>query len=298
VSKQRGRFEGDVAVQELRERMALSPDLPPEPPLRDTGSVFGMVGRLAALVTVAAAGAYGFVWISTPRDQPDMRGFALAAYDNPAAPDGPGTPAALDGTSAANGSLTPAVFQPPPVPLAGQRADAPRLRDQAPPVARPQLLAPVPWPATENPDLIGKSREVPTTTTGVAARSAAPDEDDGAPPRRAMPAVTETPRASSAAASSRIGPEETATLLARGRTYLANGDVAAARLAFRRAAEGGDAQAALALGGTYDPLVLRSLGAVGVPADLAQARTWYQRAADLGARDAPQRLQQLAQSPR
>jgi hypothetical protein len=295
VSKQRGRFEGDVAVQELRERMALSPDLPPEPPLRASGSVFGMVGRLAALVTVAAAGAYGFVWISAPRDQPDMQGFALAAYENPAAAQSPGA-AALDEANGA--SFRPAVFQPPPVPVTGRRADTPRPRDEAPAVQRPQLLAPVPWPAPEDRDLIGRPSEMPTTTTGVAARSAVPDEDDGAPPRRATPTVTQAPRASSAPASSRVDADETATLLARGRTYLANGDVAAARLAFRRAAEGGDAQAALALGGTYDPLVLRSLGAVGVAADPAQARTWYQRAADLGARDAPQRLEQLAQSPR
>ena len=75
-------------------------------------------------------------------------------------------------------------------------------------------------------------------------------------------------------------------------------DVTAARLAFRRAAESGDAQAALALGGTFDPLVLKSLGAVGVAADPAQARGWYQKAAELGSRDARQRLNQLAQSVR
>jgi TPR repeat protein len=84
--------------------------------------------------------------------------------------------------------------------------------------------------------------------------------------------------------------------LPSGRTFLIIGDVTAARLAFRRAAESGDAQAALALGGTFDPLVLKSLGAVGVAADPAQARGWYQKAAELGSRDAPQRLNQLAQS--
>src|ERR1700675_4655585 len=55
VARQKGRFEGDVAIKELRERMALAPDQPPEPPMRDEGaSVFGMVGRLTGLVTVAA----------------------------------------------------------------------------------------------------------------------------------------------------------------------------------------------------------------------------------------------------
>jgi TPR repeat protein len=86
-----------------------------------------------------------------------------------------------------------------------------------------------------------------------------------------------------------------AALVARGQTYLANGDIVSARLVFRRAAEAGDAQAALALGGTFDPLVLKSLGVIGVVADSAQARKWYQKAAELGSREAPQRIDQLAQ---
>jgi hypothetical protein len=54
-----------------------------------------------------------------------------------------------------------------------------------------------------------------------------------------------------------------AILLVSGRTFLIIGDVTAARWAFYRAAESGDAQAALALGGTFDPLVLKIIGAVG-----------------------------------
>ncbi len=87
-----------------------------------------------------------------------------------------------------------------------------------------------------------------------------------------------------------------AALIARGQTYLANGDVASARLVFRRAAKTGDAQAALALGGTFDPIVLRSLGVIGVAADAAQARSWYEKAAELGSREAPHRIDQLAQA--
>jgi len=33
----KGSFEGDVAVKDLRERMARAPDLPPEPPMRNDG---------------------------------------------------------------------------------------------------------------------------------------------------------------------------------------------------------------------------------------------------------------------
>jgi len=67
-----------------------------------------------------------------------------------------------------------------------------------------------------------------------------------------------------------------------------------ARLVFQRAAEGGNAVAALALGATYDPVVLASLGVRGVDADVAKARTWYQRAKDFGEPEASRRLDVLA----
>jgi TPR repeat protein len=80
----------------------------------------------------------------------------------------------------------------------------------------------------------------------------------------------------------------------RARTYLAAGDVAAARLVLRRAAERDDPQAALALGGTYDPTVLKRLGIISFHADPSQARDWYRKAAALGSADASLRLEQLA----
>ena len=112
-----------------------------------------------------------------------------------------------------------------------------------------------------------------------------------------LPAEASIQTAPPVSTAPRINDEGMANLPS-GRTFLIIGDVTAARLAFRRAAERGDAQASLALGGTFDPLVLKSLGAVGVAADPAQARGWYQKAAELGSRDARQRLNQLAQSVR
>src|ERR1700749_4254890 len=47
--KPRGAFEGEVAIRELRERLALAPDLPPSPPLRPDGAALGIVLRLAGL---------------------------------------------------------------------------------------------------------------------------------------------------------------------------------------------------------------------------------------------------------
>ena len=72
------------------------------------------------------------------------------------------------------------------------------------------------------------------------------------------------------------------------------GDVITARIAFQRAAEAGDAQAAVALGATYDPTVLSKLGVVGISADIAKARSWYEKAEKLGSPDATQRLELLA----
>jgi hypothetical protein len=91
-----------------------------------------------------------------------------------------------------------------------------------------------------------------------------------------------------------LDAEEVATLVNRGTDYLKTGDVASARLLLRRAAEAGSASGALILGTTFDPLVIQQLGAFGVVPDVAQARQWYERAAELGSEAASQRLAKLA----
>jgi hypothetical protein len=82
-------------------------------------------------------------------------------------------------------------------------------------------------------------------------------------------------------------------LLAHGHKMVEVGYLAGARAYFRRAAEAGSADAALALGDTYDPVFIDSIGAHGIKADLAQARTWYERARELGSEDAKGKLEQL-----
>ena len=61
---------------------------------------------------------------------------------------------------------------------------------------------------------------------------------------------------------------EIASLIQRANALIATGDIAAARLVLRRAAEAGDGRAAMTLGGTYDPAVLEKLGVHGVVPDL------------------------------
>jgi hypothetical protein len=97
-----------------------------------------------------------------------------------------------------------------------------------------------------------------------------------------------------AVAERHIDPAEIAALIERGRQFITNGDLAAARALFQRAAEGKDAQAAFALAETYDPNVLRRWGELGFAPDVAMARTWYGRAKDWGSKEAADRLQILA----
>jgi hypothetical protein len=92
--------------------------------------------------------------------------------------------------------------------------------------------------------------------------------------------------------------EEIAVLLKRGKDLIANGDLAAARLVLQRAADVNDAEAALALGATYDPLVLRALKVYGFKADPVMASVWYEKARELGSAAAPRRLEMLASGMR
>jgi hypothetical protein len=91
-----------------------------------------------------------------------------------------------------------------------------------------------------------------------------------------------------------LDPDEIASALTRGAALIASGDLAAARLVLRRAADAGDARAAMALAETYDPAILEKLGVHGVVPDLARARGWYEKAKQFGATEATQRLELLA----
>ncbi len=92
----------------------------------------------------------------------------------------------------------------------------------------------------------------------------------------------------------RLAPDQIASLIRRGDDLVGSGDVAAARLMLRRAAEAGDARAMIKLGATYDPALLSRIDNHGVAPDLASARGWYEKAAQLGAPEARQYLEALA----
>jgi TPR repeat protein len=87
-----------------------------------------------------------------------------------------------------------------------------------------------------------------------------------------------------------------AALIQRGHAMLSVGDISAARLLFERAAHDGSGAAATALGRTYDPQVLASLGVHGIRPDAATAADWYRSAIALGDAEAASLLRALPAS--
>ena len=114
---------------------------------------------------------------------------------------------------------------------------------------------------------------------------------ESAQPEPTKPATAVIPEPRPADSLSR---DEIASLLKRGQDLVAGGDIASGRLMLTRAAQAGNADASLALAGTFDPAILANLRAVGVQPDPAKARAWYTRAAEQGSLEAKQRLQQSA----
>jgi hypothetical protein len=91
--------------------------------------------------------------------------------------------------------------------------------------------------------------------------------------------------------------QRAAQLLARGDDALRNGDVSAARGFYRTAADLGLATALLQLGTSFDPIELKTLGAVSVLANVAEARAWYVKAREAGVLDAEARIRRLKSYP-
>jgi TPR repeat protein len=91
----------------------------------------------------------------------------------------------------------------------------------------------------------------------------------------------------------KIDADELAALLSRAKGLLTAGDIPPARLLLERAADAQQADAALLLAQTYDPDVLGTQDIRNITPEPATARTWYQRAAQLGSADAQRRLSQL-----
>lgn len=136
----------------------------------------------------------------------------------------------------------------------------------------------------------GKTDLTPAQPRNLAALGPAigpagePSISSGRPPRNTAPVSPSLP------AEAR---EKAVRHTQKGDEQLAVGDIAAARLFYQKAADLGWGAGALALAATYDPAALARLKVRGVQADLAMARRWYEKARELGASEAEERLRQL-----
>ena len=246
----RGVFEGDVAVVELRSRLALTPERIPEPAApRSTMPAFAAFLRLTGgvLMAAAVAGVAGYLW-----------GFRFSTK----------SPQLLPASDQAN-------------------------------------VLPTDAGAAANRKVSNRDSERgsgPAAAIGVASVDARGAAQDVTPVDAVQPAATglrpplpSPPSLPPAPAEDR---SEISVKIKIAEDLMANGDVAAARTMFQRAAEAGDAAAAFALAETYDPLVLSRLRLRGgIAPDVALARSWYERARDLGSVTAPDRIVRLTQLP-
>jgi hypothetical protein len=125
----------------------------------------------------------------------------------------------------------------------------------------------------------------PVDTRGAQGPTLLPAPRQTVSPSVAPPVTAED--ASVIAAKMKIGVE-----------LMTYGEVTAARVMFQRVAEASDGAGAFALAETYDPLVLGGLRLrERVMPNIALARTWYERARDLGSLEARDRISRLAQFP-
>src|SRR5947207_2533574 len=92
-------------------------------------------------------------------------------------------------------------------------------------------------------------------------------------PQSARPSVPTAKQRTSepSKAGQQLSPEQVSLLLARGDELVKRADVVSGRLFYERAADAGDAQAALRLGASYDPSFLAQAGIRGVRGDPALA---------------------------
>ncbi|WP_244547216.1 hypothetical protein [Bradyrhizobium sp. Gha] len=133
------------------------------------------------------------------------------------------------------------------------------------------------------------SREAIATAYQSALQAQAP-----APVAAAVAAAPEPPSPAKPLPPARTLDADTlAGLMARARSLMTVGDIAAARLLLERAADAQDATAAFVLAETYDPAVLGTKDTRSITADAAAARDWYRKAVQLGSAEAKQRLTQL-----
>jgi hypothetical protein len=172
--------------------------------------------------------------------------------------------------------------------------------------AKVQSAAGVPVPALTH-DRLPQGGTEPSFAANVQAARVVPPrvydnpaQDNKPPLRAAETSPDQAPKlqlSQSLGSSLMLDADEIAALVKRGKDFVTNGDLVSARLPLRRAAEAGSAEAALALGETFDPVVFQRLHVIGIEPDAARAQKWYQRATELRSAAASQHFAKPPSSP-
>ena len=284
-----GQDPGDARVQRRRsdtyiDGYRVPPSLQPEvltPPaeLREGNGRLWTVLSMLIASAVAAPIAYYFAAggstssseqrLASAESRPTVETLTVTAPTIPARP-----PRAQERVNVAAVPETP-----PPVTTVPRRTPGAQAPAPQPPAAQPP--APQPQRVERTPPVQNVERTPPVQQR--VERVPPPQSVERAAPPAPAPTPTRT-----------LDAAEVDVLVKQGQQFVAAGDFVTARLVFQRAAEAGNAAAALALGASYDPVVLSRLGVRGVDADVGKARTWYQKAKEFGAPDADRRLSTLA----
>lgn len=141
--------------------------------------------------------------------------------------------------------------------------------------------------------MITPDQPPPPRERSVASVGAPASPLESTPPPATRPPVPPAGAARSEPPPLTDAQKRALTFVARGREQAEAGNISAARLFYRRAADAGLAEGALALAKTYDPVELARMRVAGVQPDVALAREWYEKARTLGAGEAEERLRQL-----
>jgi type II secretory pathway predicted ATPase ExeA len=209
-----------------------------------------------------------------PAETPSQPGPTVTARPAAAALPEPGPSAAPSGPPAE--AVDPPTVSEPLAPSVQTAMVSSPAYPQASPDAR--LAAADPTPAS------------PDAQERLAARRLEAPPPEAAPP--AADPASMPPSPSAPPAASPLPPAVLAILLDRGAAMLATGDISAARLLYKRAADSGNAQAAAEIGKTYEPTFLANRRAIGIQADPTIAAGWYRRALSLGGTKAASLLAQ------
>jgi hypothetical protein len=286
---------------------------PQPPPTRETGPLWSGTVRFLIACAIAAPLSYCSAVATSPLRKHLVEVTQLVSphpvASERAASRGPETRerrhASIAGAQTAPAQRAPALVSAvePPAAPASLPADSALRAGPEMPAARATEIPGLGIPALGVP-----ARTAPAQVQAIEARDQAQTTHGPTPQIEAAqariippPATTglaeaqaKSPPPAERAAMNTAGAQDVALLIDQGRQFFEAGDLIAARILFMRAANAGNAAAAIAMGSTYDPVVLADRGVRGLAPDLDKARSWYERAKEMGSPEGPRRLEMLA----